>query len=124
MRAGGGAAAAAAGLLGAAAAAAAKLALGPGGEAAGGWVRNGEIRAGKRLPCELTRVLRAASLRVASVMGKKQAGSPRCPSGGCPAPAFGGLCWETGAVSESPAVSHLPRQPGLVAAAGLTNVRC
>ncbi|XP_064526847.1 transmembrane protein 42 isoform X1 [Pseudopipra pipra] len=35
-RAGGGAAAAAAGLLGAAAAAAAKLALGPGGEAAGG----------------------------------------------------------------------------------------
>ncbi|XP_065688758.1 transmembrane protein 42 [Patagioenas fasciata] len=38
MRAGGGAAAAAAGLLGAAAAAAAKLALGPGGEAAGGWM--------------------------------------------------------------------------------------
>ncbi|KAM6375876.1 transmembrane protein 42 [Alca torda] len=38
MRAGGGAAAAAAGLLGAAAAAAAKLALGPGGEAAGGWL--------------------------------------------------------------------------------------
>ncbi|KAM9257904.1 transmembrane protein 42 isoform 1-T2 [Cariama cristata] len=38
MRAGGGAVAAAAGLLGAAAAAAAKLALGPGGEAAGGWL--------------------------------------------------------------------------------------
>ncbi|KAM6410206.1 transmembrane protein 42 [Pluvialis apricaria] len=38
MRAGGGVAAAAAGLLGAAAAAAAKLALGPGGEAAGGWL--------------------------------------------------------------------------------------
>ncbi|XP_054673014.1 transmembrane protein 42 [Grus americana] len=38
MRAGGGAAATAAGLLGAAAAAAAKLALGPGGEAAGGWL--------------------------------------------------------------------------------------
>ncbi|XP_074756793.1 transmembrane protein 42 [Athene noctua] len=38
MRAGGGAAAAAAGLLGAAAAAAAKLALRPGGEAAGGWL--------------------------------------------------------------------------------------
>uniref|UniRef100_A0A8C3K699 Transmembrane protein 42 n=1 Tax=Calidris pygmaea TaxID=425635 RepID=A0A8C3K699_9CHAR len=37
LRAGGGAAAAA-GLLGAAAAAAAKLALGPGGEAAGGWL--------------------------------------------------------------------------------------
>ncbi|KAM6421753.1 transmembrane protein 42 [Rhynochetos jubatus] len=38
MRAGGGTAAVAAGLLGAAAAAAAKLALGPGGEAAGGWL--------------------------------------------------------------------------------------
>ncbi|KAM6134756.1 transmembrane protein 42 [Pterocles gutturalis] len=38
MRPGGGAAAAAAGLLGAVAAAAAKLALGPGGEAAGGWL--------------------------------------------------------------------------------------
>ncbi|XP_075274942.1 LOW QUALITY PROTEIN: protein-glutamine gamma-glutamyltransferase 4 [Opisthocomus hoazin] len=38
MRAGGGAAAAAAGLLGAAAAAAAKLALGPGGAAAGDWL--------------------------------------------------------------------------------------
>ncbi|XP_071591976.1 transmembrane protein 42 [Heliangelus exortis] len=38
MRAGGGAAAAAAGLLGALAAAAAKLAVWPGGEAAGGWL--------------------------------------------------------------------------------------
>lgn len=47
---GGGAAAAVAGLLAAAAAAAAKLALGPGGEAAGGWVRMEEIGAGKRLP--------------------------------------------------------------------------
>lgn len=130
MRAGGGAAAAAvaAGLLGAAAAAAAKLALGPGGEAAGGWVRKEEMGAGQRLPgvgapaaCPQRRpsAVRASCLSRLSG-GRSALVLPLAAAGGAPPLAPGGVCWESGAAWGSRGPTRLLREPGLVAAGGAT----
>lgn len=82
MRAGAGAAAAAAaGSLGAVAAAAAKLALGPGGEAAGGPVRKGTGGAGRP---ELPSGRQGWRCALAAAEGKERAGSAPGAPRGCP----------------------------------------